>query len=192
MHILDAEAKRKSITDCLSMMDFLGLALSIGHFVNFLMIMSLCRAFSLTPKSNDLFLNLGCLTNLLTDVVKLSTSNLTGADDINLNYIGRMYGEGLLNAYAIGNTSYCEGLGDSAAVLCDDGSFEHLDSLSCTLNDFVVNSDSITDVENRCCLLQLLICKSLNKIHFWLLLKIRTFVPSIGRGLSFSLYAKCA
>ena len=41
MQILDDEAKRKSITDCLSMMDFLRLALLIGHFVNFLMIMSL-------------------------------------------------------------------------------------------------------------------------------------------------------
>lgn len=148
--------------------------------------------FSICSKLKDLFLNLGCLTNLIADVVKLSTSNLTAADDIDLNYIGRMYGEGLFNAYAIGNTSNCEGLGDSAAVLCDDSSFEHLDSLSCTLDDFVVNSDSVTDVENRCCLLQLLICKSLNKIHFWLLLIIRMFVPSIRQRTTLNSYAKYA
>ena len=55
-----------------------------------------------------------------------------------------MNGEGLFNAYAVRNTSNCEGLGDSAAVLCDNGSLEELNSLSCTLDDFVVNANCVT------------------------------------------------
>jgi hypothetical protein len=51
VQILEGEKQRKSITDFLSMMDFLCSALSIGHFVNFLMITSLwCVFFFVVPK----------------------------------------------------------------------------------------------------------------------------------------------
>ena len=114
----------------------------------------------------DLFLNLGCLTNAVTEVVQLCTSYLTNADNVNLFNIGRMDGEGLLYAYAIRNASYSKGLGDAAAVLCDHGAFEHLDSLTVTLFDSVVNTDGVTDADDGQSLLQLLVCKSLNQVHF--------------------------
>ena len=54
-----------------------------------------------------------------------------------------MKGEGLLNTYAVGNPSYCEGLRDSAAMLSDNGTLEELNSLLLTLDDTDVNLNAI-------------------------------------------------
>ena len=113
----------------------------------------------------DLFLNLGCLTNSVTQIVELSTSYLTLTDNVYLFYVGRVNREGLLYATAVRNTSYRERLGDSAAMLSNDSSFEHLDSLASTLLDLVVNTDRVTNVDNRNLGLQLLVCKSLNQSY---------------------------
>ena len=117
-------------------------------------------------KKSDLLLNLGSLTDSVTQIVELRTSYLTDADDVYLLNVGRVEREGLLNAYAVRNSSDREGLGDSAAVLCNNGSLEHLDSFSRTLLDLVVNTDGVTDADYGYFLLQLLVCKSLDQIHF--------------------------
>ena len=119
----------------------------------------------------NLFLNLCTLTNALTDVVELSAANLTGSDEFNLDNVGRMERERLFNAATICNTSYGEGLRDTTAVLCNNGTLEDLDSLPCALFDTVVNLNGATDLDYRGILLNLLIYKSLNLIHCLALLK---------------------
>ena len=86
-----------------------------------------------------LFLNLSCLTNSTSEVVELSATNLTYAIYFNLLNVRRMDRESLLNAYAVGNSSNREGLGDSAAVLSDNGTVEHLCSGLLSLSDADVN-----------------------------------------------------
>ncbi len=104
----------------------------------------------------ELFLNLGALAHTVTEIVKLRTANLTASDDLNLFNVGRMYREGLLNAAAVRNTSYSEGLGDTAAILSDDGTLEHLNSLSVALFDLVVDLNGVTNVKYRGIFLELL------------------------------------
>ena len=91
-------------------------------------------------------LNLGSLSNSVTNIVELRTSNLTDADDIYLLNVGRVDGECLLDTATIRNTSNRKGLGNSAAVLCDNGSFEQLNSFAVTLFDSVVNTNGITNI----------------------------------------------
>ena len=129
---------------------------------------------------SDLFLNLGSLTHAVTQVVELRAANLTDAGDFNLCYVGRVNGEGLLHAYTVGNTSYGKGLGDTAAVLSDHSTLEKLNSFFGALHDLVVDTDGVTDADNRHLCLQLLVCKSLNQVHFMASFKIRMFMQSFA------------
>ena len=131
--------------------------------------------------SCEIFLNLGSLADSTAEVVQLRTTNLTLTDYVYRNNVGRMKGERLFNATAVSDTSDGEGRGNAALVLCDNGALVHLNSFSCTLNDLVVNANGITNVELGYVFLELLICKSLNKIHFKALLKIRMFMRAKQR-----------
>ncbi len=127
-------------------------------------------------KALDLLFDLGCLTNSATEIVELCASNLTVTDGLNLNHVGGVDRESLFHATTVRNTSYGECLGDAAAVLCNDGAFEKLNSFAVAFLDSVVNTNCVTDVDGRNCLLELLICKNLNEIHFRALLYLGTFV----------------
>ena len=129
----------------------------------------------------EIFLNLRSLTDSSTEVVELSAANLTLTDNVDSYYVGRVNGESLLNAAAVSNSSYGKGGGNATLVLCDNSTLVHLNSFSCTLNDLVVNANGITNVELGYVFLELLICKSLNKIHFKALLKIRMFMRAKQR-----------
>ena len=129
----------------------------------------------------EIFLNLRSLTNSSAEVVELSAANLTLTDNVNSHNVGRMNGESLFNAASVSDSSYGKGSGDAALVLSDNGALVHLNSFSCTLDDLVVNTNSVTDVELGYLFFELLICKSLNKIHFKALLKIRMFMRAKQR-----------
>ena len=131
--------------------------------------------------SRKIFLNLGSLTNSTAEVVQLSAANLTLTDNVNSYYVGRVKGESLLNATAVSDSSYGKGGGNATLVLCDNSTLVHLNSFSRTLNDLVVNANGVTDVELGYLCLELLICKSLNKIHYKALLKIRMFMRAKQR-----------
>ena len=122
------------------------------------------------------FLNLGALADSAAQIVELSTTDFTASYYFYLSNVGGMEREGLFNTNTVGNSAYGKGLGDAAAVLSDNGAFKHLNSLSVTLFDLVVNTNSVTDVELGHRFLQLLVSKSLNKIHGFLapLYKIRS------------------
>jgi len=120
---------------------------------------------SLSKLLNLLF-NLSSLTNSVAEVVELGTSNLTETNDLYLSYMGRVEGEGLLNAAAISYSAHCEGLRDTAAVTCDNCALKDLDSFSCALTDEVVDLDCVAHVELRNIFSQLLACKSFKFCHF--------------------------
>ena len=107
----------------------------------------------------DKLLNLGALTDSVTEVIKLSSSYLTLSDYVDLRNVRGMYGEDLLNANAVGNLSYGEGLGDSAALLCDNGALKKLNSLVGSVLDLAVYNYGVTDVYCRG-ILKMLVCKS--------------------------------
>ena len=119
----------------------------------------------------NLLLNLSRLSNSVTKIVEFSATNLSLAEYYDLVNVGGMKGEGLLNAYAVGNSSYGEGLRDSAAVLSDNGTLEELNSLLLTLDDTNVNLYAVADAELVNIGLKLLVYKSLDLFHFGLLLK---------------------
>ena len=98
---------------------------------------------------SDEFLNLGALTDSVSQVVQLSAAYFTTAENVDVGTVRRMQREGLFHADPVCNAANGEGFGDAAAVLADDGAFKKLDSFTCTLFDKVVNSDSVTYVE-RC------------------------------------------
>ena len=76
-----------------------------------------------------------------------------------------MDGESLLNAYAVRNSSYSKGLGDSAAMLCNNGSLKELDSFLFTFGDADVNLYTVTNAKLRYVSFELLINKSLDLFH---------------------------
>ena len=82
-----------------------------------------------------LLFNLCRLTDAITQIVELAAANTAVADGLDLGNIGGMNRENTLHAYAVGNAADGEGLGNSGAVLCNDGSLENLNSLSVSLFD---------------------------------------------------------
>ena len=125
---------------------------------------------SLCGKILDLLLDLGTLTDSVAQIVELCTANDTLTDNVNLYNVGRVDGEGLLHAAAEADAANREGLGNSAAMLCNDGTLKHLDSLLVALFDAVVHLHGVTDVERGDLGLQLLTYKSRNLFHYSFLL----------------------
>ncbi len=113
----------------------------------------------------DKFLDLSSLTNSVTQIVELASTNLTGTNDLYARYVGRMDGEYSFNANTEGYASYSEGLGNSAALLSDNCSFENLDSFLGAFLDLNGYANGITDVKSEGILSQLLLCKSINFVH---------------------------
>lgn len=115
-------------------------------------------------ESDDL-LDLGALSYSVAEVVQLGASYLADSCHNDLFDVRGVKREGLLDADTVGNTSYGECLGDSAAVLCDNGSLEDLGTGTLALDDAAVDLDVVAYVENGNVLLELLTCKSLDNIH---------------------------
>ena len=91
--------------------------------------------------------------------------------------------ESFFDAATVCDTANGKGLGDSTAVTCDNCTFVHLDSLSASLFDSVVNTNGITNIEAGSAFLKLLVCKSLDLSH-WLLLDSENIRASIAEDCS--------
>ena len=115
---------------------------------------------------SDLFFDLGSLTDSVAQIVEFCTSDITGTGDIDSNNVGRMDREGLLDSDSVRNTSYGESLGDSTAMLGNNGSLKHLNSLAGSFFDAVVNTHIVTDIDDRKLLFELLVRNSCNVIHY--------------------------
>ena len=68
--------------------------------------------FSLLIRYSDKFLNLRSLTNSITEIVELSSSNLTNSNNLNLSNVGRVKGECLFNADTVSHLSNGECFSD--------------------------------------------------------------------------------
>ena len=99
--------------------------------------------------SADLFLDLGSLTNSVSEVVELSSADLTVSYDLYLVNDRRVERENSLDTAAVSNTSYGESLADTAVLLGDNCSLEDLDTALVAFLDLNVNLNGITYVELR-------------------------------------------
>ncbi len=76
-----------------------------------------------------------------------------------------MDGEHLLNADTVGNAADGEGLLDAAVLLSNDGTLENLDTLAVAFLNLQVDTDGVTDGNDRGLSLLVLLSKSLHQIH---------------------------
>ena len=104
-----------------------------------------CPLFLLSCKLNSL-LDLCSLAEAVTQVVQLCTTNLALTDSLDHCNVGRMQGENLLAADAVGNTTNGDGLSDTAALTSDDGAFENLDTLTRAFLDAHMNTNGVADL----------------------------------------------
>ena len=95
-----------------------------------------------------LSLNLSSLTNSVSEVVQLSSANLTVSDNLNLFNRRRVEREYSLNATAVCNTSNCESLVDAAVLLSDNCTLEYLDTELVAFLDLYANLYKVTDFDH--------------------------------------------
>ena len=104
----------------------------------------------------QLLLNLCCLTLTLTEIIELSSSDLTFAYDLDVVDLGAVYGKDSLNTYAVRNTTDGDRLRKSGSLSSDNISFENLDTLLSTFLDLEVSLYVITDLNIRIVILDIL------------------------------------
>ncbi len=97
----------------------------------------------------DLFLNLSSLTNSVSEVVELSSANLTASYNLYLVNNRRVKREYSFDTATVCNTSYSESLVDSAVLLCNYSTLKDLDTALVAFLDLNVNLYGITYVELR-------------------------------------------
>ena len=111
------------------------------------------------------FFNLSCFTNSVSQVEQFSTSYNTTSYNLDTVDSGRVYGPCSFNANAGSDTSYCESFSDAAALSFDNNAFEHLQSFSCTLYYFSINTDCVANVKRSYFAFQLFIFQISDDIH---------------------------
>ena len=94
----------------------------------------------------DSLLDLCSLAEAVAQVVQLCTADLALTDGLDHCNVGRMQGENLLAADAVGNTANSDGLSDAAALASDDGAFENLDTLTRAFLDANMNTNGVADL----------------------------------------------
>ncbi len=97
-------------------------------------------------------------------IVELGTADSTAADHLDGLDGGRIDGENLLHADAVGNTTNSDGLLDAAMLLGDHSTLEDLDTLTSAFLDLHVDADGIADFHSGD-FLELLFIQCLNQIH---------------------------
>ncbi len=96
----------------------------------------------------NLGLNLCSLTNSVSEVVQLSSANLTVSYDLYLFNRRAVERENSLNAAAVCNTSNGECLVDAAVLLSDNSTLEHLDTELIALLDLNAYLNVVADLNN--------------------------------------------
>ena len=111
---------------------------------------------------SDLLLDLSGLAHAVTQVVQLGTTNLALADGLDHSHIGRMQGEDLLAANAVGDPANRDGLTDAAMLAGNDNAFEHLDTLTRTFLDAHMHTNGVAYLNLGQLFLHVLAVQSLN------------------------------
>ncbi|OCQ89514.1 hypothetical protein AMR42_13665 [Limnothrix sp. PR1529] len=94
------------------------------------------------------FLDAGCLTNALTQVVQLGTTDFTTAHDFDIRDAGRMQQEHALYANTLEHPTHGDGFVNSAVAHRDDGAFVGLDALFAAFLDHNTNSNRVPDIKD--------------------------------------------
>ena len=95
----------------------------------------------------NLGLNLSSLTNSVAEVVQLSSANLTVSNELYLLNCRRMQREYSLNTAAVSYTSNGESLVDSAVLLSDNSTLEHVDTVLLAVLDLYVKLYEVADLD---------------------------------------------
>ena len=93
-----------------------------------------------------------------------------------------MQGEDLLAADTVGNTANGDGLADAAMLTGNDSTLENLDTRTGAFLDTNVHTNGIANLNFGQLFLHVLAIQSLNKIHFFVLLKILGVHTSAAHG----------
>ena len=96
----------------------------------------------------NLLCDLGSLAYAAAQVVQLSTTNLTAANNLELSNVRGMYREGLLHAYAVRNAANGYGLVYASVLLSNDDAFEYLNTLAVALLDLCVYLNGVADLQS--------------------------------------------
>ena len=96
---------------------------------------------------NDALLDLSGLTNAITDVIELRTTNNAMTNNIDMTDGGAVIGERALNADAVAHTTDGEGPAETAALHLDNDTLKVLKTLTGTFNDLNVYADGIADLK---------------------------------------------
>ena len=113
------------------------------------------------------------LADAVAQVIKLGSANLALADGSDRDDRGRMYGENLLTAYAVGDTANSDSLVDAAMLLGNDGAFERLCTLAVAFLYTHEDTHSVTDVHLGKLRLHVAFAENFDQIHYLILLSFR-------------------
>ena len=105
------------------------------------------------------------LTNALTQVVQLCTTDLAAANCLNGDDGRRVYGEDLLAADTIGDAADGDGLVDATVLLGDDGAFKSLVALTAAFLYADGDTHGIADIELGQFGLHVLFAENFDQIH---------------------------
>ena len=89
----------------------------------------------------------GCLTNTVTQEVKLRATNNRAANDLDTSDLRGMEGELSLDALTVDNTADDEHFAGSAARTGDDDTVKDLNTFFVAFEDLAVNIDGVADGE---------------------------------------------
>lgn len=95
----------------------------------------------------NLLFYLCLLTYAVADIIELRAADLAAACDVYFDDVRGMDRERLFDADAVRDFSDGKGFGNPAVFLGDDHAVKQLNTLSCSLFDFVVYDDRVTDFE---------------------------------------------
>src|SRR5699024_1074670 len=124
----------------------------------------------------ELFAHLGSLAHAVAQVVQLGPTYKAVTDSLDLVNGGRVEGEYLLHAHAVGQAADSERLLDAAVLLGDDSALEDLDTLAGALLDLHVDANHIAHMHIRH-VLDLGLGQFFDEIHGY-------FPPNIRRSWS--------
>ena len=117
------------------------------------------------------------LTNAITQVVQLCSANFAAANCLYGDDGGRVYGEDLLTAYAVGNAADGDGLVDAAMLLGNNGAFKSLVALTAAFLYANGDADGIADIQFGQFGLHVLFAENFDQIHSLILPFLKAFVP---------------
>ena len=122
-------------------------------------------SWSTTDSRLTTFLDLGCLTAQVTQVVQLGTANVTAGQNLDVVDVRCVNREGTLHADAERHLADGKGLTDAGALATDNNATEHLDTGLLSLDDLHVDINGIAGAKLRNIVAQLCSINLVKNVH---------------------------